>query len=171
MHMQPQSKCAPLQRKVGEVLQLKQTASGKRENKKERENVSEKKRTGTGSSHGGEEEALCGLGGPEATLDWCYWELDQTQQEVREVCVCTGHGRTGEITALPGSFTASGRRGDRGGGRQFPRLLGDGGVNGRGIRVHARRCGRAFTRGRAPARHPSGIHDPDTHAAVGQDHS
>lgn len=80
-------------------------------------------------------------------------------------------GRGGGITALPGSFTASGRRGERGGGREFPRLLGDRSVNGRGIRVHARWRGRAFTRRRAPARHPSGIHDPDTHAAVGQDHS
>lgn len=80
-------------------------------------------------------------------------------------------GRGGGTTALPGSFTASGRRGERGGGRELPRLLGDRSVNGRGIRVHARWRGRAFTRGRAPARHPSGIHDPDTHAAVGQDHS
>lgn len=80
-------------------------------------------------------------------------------------------GRGGGITALPGSFTASGRRGERGGGRELPRLLGDRSVNGRGIRVHARWRGRAFTRRRAPARHPSGIHDPDTHAAVGQDHS
>lgn len=80
-------------------------------------------------------------------------------------------GRGGGITALPGSFTASGRRGERGGGRELPRLLGDRRVNGRGIRVHAWWRGRAFTRRRAPARHPSGIHDPDTHAAVGQDHS
>lgn len=80
-------------------------------------------------------------------------------------------GQGGGTTALPGSFTASGRRGERGGGREFPRLLGDRSVNRRGIRVHARWRGRAFTRRRAPARHPSGIHDPDTHAAVGQDHS
>lgn len=80
-------------------------------------------------------------------------------------------GRGGGITTLPGSFTASGRRGERRGGRELPRLLGDRSVNGRGIMVHAWWCGRAFTRRRAPARHPSGIHDPDTHAAVGQDHS
>ena len=80
-----------------------------------------------------------------------------------------GHG--GGITALPGSFTARGRGGERGGGWEFPRLLGDRSVNGRGIRVHAWRRGRAFARRWAPARHPSGIHDSDTHAAVGQDHS
>lgn len=89
-----------------------------------------------------------------------------------EVCVCVARGETGGMggtTALPGSVAASGRRGERGGGREFPRLLGDGSVSGRGRGMHARWRGRAFTRGRrAPARHPRSVHHPDTHAAVGQ---
>lgn len=75
----------------------------------------------------------------------------------------------GGTTALPGSVTASGRRGGGGGGGDFPRLLWDESVNGRGGGMHARGRGRAFTRRRrAPARHPRSVHHPDTHAAVGQ---
>lgn len=75
----------------------------------------------------------------------------------------------GGTTALPGSVTASGRRGGGGGGGDFPRLLWDESVNGRGGGMHARWRGRAFTRRRrAPARHPRSVHHPDTHAAVGQ---
>lgn len=101
-------------------------------------------RRDNGSSHRGEETHFVGrknrVQEGNVVLVLLGAGADATGSEGGVFVWGTG-GRGGGITALPGSFTASGRRGERGGGREFPGLLGDGGVNGRGIRVHARRRG------------------------------
>lgn len=59
--------------------------------------------------------------------------------------VVAGGMDLGGTTALPGSVAASGKRGGGGGRREFPRLLWDESVRGRGGGLHARRRGGGFT--------------------------
>lgn len=109
MHMQQKNKSLKWQKNAGDVLELKsilmcciinsinEKKFRVRENLKKYKKIymSEQRRDDRISQGGGkalwDRKTWC----EEATLYWCYWEPEQSKQEVRKVSVCMGHRRTG----------------------------------------------------------------------------